>query len=271
MKKHKKQKKRTNNKKKFRKTYLFKIILKQIFKENFKFNIFLVVILFIPKILSQFNLFNLNIDVYNIYIGSLLSIITAININEGYTLYRKEYVWNNYRNLILKMNLKILISINHLLSIRFYSLYDENLKIFDKINKEIDGYLYSIIDCTEKDYEKEINILKEKYKEYFKLFNSYNFLGKVWNRTIKKIELKQAYDEINNLKKLFIDFNKVVSRHDCAVSELVQLSKIFIALTDFETVYAIEIKKNDLSKSNNQALFRSYIVIFDEILKLKIH
>lgn len=271
----KKKKRKTNKEMKYRKTSLFKILLKQIFIKNIKFNFILCILLFIPEIFNfVFNYFfenfvgilnkfiEFNYD-YSIIRGALLAILTTININEGYTIFTKEKKWENrLKKEVEIIYLNNLISLNNILRTNYYIPECFYINLF-KIGKETD---LLIIENIKKDVDKYdfIEQLKIKFKKYVDELNSI-YLNIPYDISYDFLYLEQFFYKFINQKKYINNLQILLEQKPKNEKELIWLNELKILIDNFEEDFLEKnvITSNILGKLNLEVRYLQSLINFD--------
>lgn len=271
----KKKKRKTNKEMKYRKTSLFKILLKQIFIKNIKFNFILCILLFIPEIFNfVFNYFfenfvgilnkfiEFNYD-YSIIRGALLAILTTININEGYTIFTKEKKWENrLKKEVEIIYLNNLISLNNILRTNYYIPECFYINLF-KIGKETD---LLIIENIKKDVDKYdfIEQLKIKFKKYVDELNSI-YLNIPYDISYDFLYLEQFFYKFINQKKYINNLQILLEQKPKNEKELIWLNELKILIDNFEEDFLEKnvITSNILGKLNLEIRYLQSLINFD--------
>jgi len=202
---------------------------------NWQCNIFFTFLLFVPKLLSYFQIYNLNSDIKNIYLGSVIAILASININEGYNLFKTEKEWvKYYRDLFIALYINILYQVNELFNIiaEYYipteintieNIYSDFIKIY----KEMD----------ESKYNKGYKFLLNKISEYKKIIEeNYNAQHKsnltpFIISTDKGGNILHSVNSTQNSLKIILDF---ISDNKNAVKEKLIITELSTLISYFE-------------------------------------
>ncbi|MGD1818010.1 MAG: hypothetical protein ACPKNR_13335 [Pleomorphochaeta sp.] len=202
-------------------------------KRNWKYNVFLIILLLLPSILSKNNIIKIDSNILNIFIGAIIAIITSININEGYIAFCDKKEWYVYREQLMYIYLFFILEIDMCLHNNFLKLENPLKKKYNDLNESILTFYKNLFEKKEEqNFEKIFNELQNLFKKYTPIYDEIKTsLSK--NISYSNDTIQEYYKDILSCKYHIEHMLSLINNIKEAKNEkikLIEISHCFITL-----------------------------------------